>query len=119
MKISNIVWQIIISAFTCVIIIHFVTPLYVRDVVNDMDCEREDKQIIQHLDPSVEIQGLSHDELHQKREEVLANHFKKIEAQERQKQEEEALKDILGEIQFMSEEDIAKEAERIRQQEKK
>ena len=66
------------------VIVHFITPKYVRDTVNDMECEKEDRQIIQRLDPSVEWAGLSHYDLHQKREEVVKRYYQQIKDKEEQ-----------------------------------
>ena len=98
---------------------HFVTPKYVRDTVNDMECEKEDRQIIQRLDPSVELAGLSHYDLHQKREEVVKHYYQQIKDKEEQERQGDLLREVLSEVQIISEEEIAKEAERIRQQENK
>lgn len=119
MKTKTIISQIFISALVCAVIVHFVTPKYVRDTVNDMECEKEDRQIIQRLAPTVELAGLSHDDLHQKREEVVKHYYQQIKDKEEQEQQGDILKEVLGEMQIMSEEEIAKEAERIRQQENK
>lgn len=116
MKFSTIVGQVVISALTCAVIIHLTTPKYVRDTVNEMECEKEDRLIIQRLDPSADLTILSHGELHQKREEVVRNYYRQIEAKKEQKEQENLLKDILSEISIPSEEEIAKEADRIRQQ---
>ena len=116
MKFSAIVGQVVISALTCAVIIHLATPQYVRDTVNEIECEKEDRLIIQRLDPSADLPILSHRELHQKREEVVRNYYRQIEAKKEQKEQENLLKDILSEITIPSEEEIAKEAERIRQQ---
>ena len=119
MKAKTIIGQVLISALTCAVIVHFAMPIYVRDIVNDMECEKEDRQIIQHLDPSVELAGLSHYDLHQKREEVENRYYQQIKDREEQERQGNVLREILGEVQIMSEEEIAKEAERIRQQENK
>lgn len=116
MKFSAIVGQVVISALTCAVIIHLAAPKYVRDTVNEMECEKEDRLIIQRLDPSADLPILSHEELHQKREEVVRNYYRQIEAKKEQKEQENLLKDILSEISIPSEEEIAKEAERIRKQ---
>ncbi|MBQ8097396.1 MAG: hypothetical protein IJ243_10000, partial [Prevotella sp.] len=68
------------------------------------------------LAPSTNLPILSHEELHQKREEVVRDYYRQIEAKEEQKGKENLLKDILSEITIPSEEEIAKEAERISQQ---
>ena len=81
-----------------------------------MDCEKEDRRIIQSLDPSA-VFPISHQELHKKREETLNNYYKQIEDKKEKERQGNILKDVLGEVQIMSEEEIAKEAERIRQQE--
>lgn len=119
MKAKTIILQVFISALTCAVIVHFVTPKYVRDTVNDMECEKEDRQIIQRLDPSVELAGLSHYDLHQKREEVVKHYYQQIKDKEEQERQGDLLKEVLSEVQIISEEEIAKEAERIRQQENK
>ena len=119
MKAKTIILQVFISALTCAVIVHFVTPKYVRDTVNDMECEKEDRQIIQRLDPSVELAGLSHYDLHQKREEVVKHYYQQIKDKEEQERRGDLLKEVLSEVQIISEEEIAKEAERIRQQENK
>lgn len=116
MKFSTFVGQVFISALTCVVIIHLATPKYVRDTVDEMECEKEDRLIIQRLDPSVDLPFLSHAELHQKREELVRNYYRQIEAKKEQMEQENLLKDILSEITIPSEEEIAKETERIRQQ---
>ncbi|MBR4773466.1 MAG: hypothetical protein IK010_03450 [Bacteroidales bacterium] len=118
MKVKTIIGQILISALICAVIVHFATPVYVRDTVNEMECEKEDRQIIQQFEPSA-IFPLSHEELHQKREEVLKKYYQQIEAKKEQEYQGEILKEVLGEVHIMSEEEIAKEAERIRQQENK
>ncbi len=81
MKISTIVGQVIISSLTSAIIIHFATPQYVRETVREMECEEEDKSIIQRLDPSAVSPtfSLSHEEIHKKREEVERNYYKQTE----------------------------------------
>ena len=89
MKFKSIIVQVLISAFTCAVILHFATPVYVRDTVNEMECEKEDRLIIQNFDPSA-ILPLSHDELHKKREEVL----KEIEA----KRQGDILEDVLSKM---------------------
>ena len=116
MKATTFIGQVVISAFTCAVIMHFAIPYYVRDVVNEMDCEKEDRRIIQSLDPSA-VYPITHQELHKKREEVLNNYYKQIEDKKEKERQGNILKDVLGEVQIMSEEEIAKEAERIRQQE--
>lgn len=95
MKIKTIIVQILISALTCAVIVHFATPVYVRDTVNEMECEKEDRQIIQNFEPSA-ILPLSHDELHKKREEVL----KQIEA----KRQGDILEDVLSKMPIIPEE---------------
>lgn len=95
MKIKTIIGQILISALTCAVIVHFATPVYVRDTVNEMECEKEDRQIIQNFEPSA-ILPLSHDELHKKREEVL----KQIEA----KRQGDILEDVLSKMPIIPEE---------------
>ena len=116
MKFSAIVGQVVISVLTCAVIIHLAAPKYVRGIVNEMECEKEDRLIIQRLDPSADFPFLSHGELHQKREEAVRNYYRQIEAKKEQKIQGNILKEILSEITFPSEEEIAKEAERIRQQ---
>ena len=116
MKATTFISQVFISAFTCAAIMHFAIPYYIRDVVSEMDCEKEDRRIIQSIDPSA-IFPITHQELHKKREEVLSNYYKEIENKKEQERQGNILKEVLGEVQFMSEEEIAKEAERIRQQE--
>lgn len=86
MKFKTIIVQIFISALTCAVIVHFVAPVYIRDTVNEMECEKEDRLIIQQYEPSG-ILPLTHEELHQKREEVL----KKIEAKRQSDRLDEAL----------------------------
>ena len=81
-----------------------------------MDCEKEDRRIIQSLDPSA-VFPISHQELHKKREETLNNYYKQIEDKKEKERQGNILKDVLGEVQIMSEEEIAREAERIHQQE--
>lgn len=95
MKIKTIIGQILISALTCAVIVHFATPVYVRDTINEMECEKEDRQIIQNFEPSA-ILPLSHDELHKKREEVL----KQIEA----KRQGDILEDVLSKMPIIPEE---------------
>lgn len=95
MKIKTIIGQILISALTCAVIVHFATSVYVRDTVNEMECEKEDRQIIQNFEPSA-ILPLSHDELHKKREEVL----KQIEA----KRQGDILEDVLSKMPIIPEE---------------
>lgn len=95
MKIKTIIGQILISALICAVIVHFATPVYVRDTVNEMECEKEDRQIIQNFEPSA-ILPLSHDELHKKREEVL----KQIEA----KRQGDILEDVLSKMPIIPEE---------------
>ena len=114
MKFKSIIGQVLISALTCAVILHFATPVYVRDTVNEMECEKEDRLIIQNFEPSA-ILPLSHDELHKKREEVL----KEIETKQERERQGEILEEVLSKMPIMSEEEMAKEAERIRQQENK
>ena len=116
MKFTTIIGQVVISALTCAVIIHLATPQYVRDTVNEMECEKEDRSIIQQLAPSADLHMLSHEELHQKREEVVSNYYRQIEAKKEQKEQENILKEVLSGITIASDEEIAKEAERIRQQ---
>jgi len=116
MKATTFIGQVVISAFTCAILMHFAIPYYVEDVVNEMDCEKEDRRIIQSIDHSV-VFPITHEELHKKREEVLKNYYKQMEDKKAQERQGDILKEVLGEVQIMSEEEMAKEAERIRQQE--
>lgn len=116
MKLKTILGQAFISALFCAIIIHLVTPQYIRAVINEMDCEKEDRLIIQRLDPSVDLHLLSHSELHQKREEMVRNYYRQIEAQKEKKIQENILKEILTDVTIPSEEEIAKEGERVRKQ---
>jgi len=110
MKFKTIIGQVLISALTCAVIVHFTTPVYVRDTVNEMECEREDRQIIQNFEPSA-ILPLTHEELHKKREEV--------ETKMEHERQGEILEDVLSKMPIMSEEEMSIEAERIRQQENK
>lgn len=75
------------------------------------------------LAPSENIIDLSHDELHKKRMDLEQTHQQQIKAQKEAQMEQERqgqiLKDVLGEVQIMSEEEIAKEAQRIREQNRK
>lgn len=103
MKISAIVGQVFISALTCAVIIHFVAPQYVRETVNEIQCEKEDRLIIQRLAPSTDLTILSHEKLHQKREEVERNYYKEIEAKKEQKEQEDLLKDVMSEIMILPE----------------
>ena len=84
MKISTIVGQVIISSLTSAIIIHFATPQYVRETVREMECEEEDKSIIQRLDPSAAFPTflLSHEELHKKRKELERNYYRQTNSKE-------------------------------------
>ena len=123
MKVKYIISQVIISALTCSIIIHFATPQYVRDSVYDLECEREDRAAVQTLAPSDNLINLSHEELHKKRMDLERAHYQQIENQKKAQIESERqgqiLKEVLGEVQIMSEEEIAKEAQRIREQNNK
>ena len=79
MKITTVIGQIIISVFTTVIVIHLVVPIYIKDTVSEIECEREDRQIIQSLCPSLpmdEYEFLPHNELHNKREQVEAAYYR-------------------------------------------
>ena len=84
-----------ISALTCAVIVHLAMPIYVRDTVNEMECEKEDRLIIQQFEPSG-ILPLTHEELHQKRLEVE----KKIEA----KRQSDRLDDVLSKMPIVPEE---------------
>ena len=123
MKAKSIIIQILISALTCSIIIHFATPKYVRDTMYDLECEREDRSVIMTLATSENLIDLSHDELHKKRMDLEQAHQQQIKAQKEAQMEQERqgqiLEDVLGEVQIMSEEEIAKEAQRIREQNRK
>lgn len=99
MKFKTIIVQIFISAITCAVIVHFVAPVYIRDTVNEMECEKEDRLIIQQYEPSA-ILPLSHDELHKKREEIL----KQIEAKQERERQGEILEEILNKMPIIPEE---------------
>ena len=123
MKVKYIIIQILISALTCAIIIHFSMPQYVKDTVYEMECERDDRAVIQILAPNENVINLSHQELHQKRMDLERAHNQQIEAQreaqiEREKQGH-ILEEVISEVPIMSEEEMAKEAQRIREQNKK
>lgn len=107
MKCSAIVGQVFISALTCAVFIHLTAPLYVRYTVNEMECEKEDRLIIQRLDPSADLRLLSHEELHQKREEAVRNYYRQIEEKKEQKKQEQILKDILNDFAILSKEEMA------------
>ena len=99
MKLKTIIVQIFISALTCAVIVHFVMPVYVRDTVNEMECEKEDRLIIQQFDPSG-ILPLTHEELHQKRLEIE----KQIETKREQERQGEILEEILSKMPIIPEE---------------
>lgn len=123
MKAKYIIFQILISALTCAIIIHFATPQYVRDTVYDVECERDDRAVIQTLAPSENVINLSHEDLHKKRMDIERAHNQQIEAQKEAQLEQERqghiLEEVISEVPIMTEEEMAKEAQRIREQNKK
>lgn len=61
-------WQVFTSALNTAILFHIATPIYVKDVVSEIECEKTDYQIIHKLYPSIDLPiNISHDELHKKR----------------------------------------------------
>lgn len=67
MKVTQILGQVFTSALTTAILFHFATPIYVKDVVSEIECEKTDYQIIHKLYPSIDLPiNISHDELHKK-----------------------------------------------------
>ncbi len=112
MKAKNILIQIFISALTCAVIIHFAIPKYDKDTVYDMECERDDIRFIHTFYPTENLINLSHDEIHKKRMDIAK-------AQEEQERQGQILKEAIEEVTIMSEEEMEKEAQRIREQSKK
>lgn len=98
MKVTQILGQVFTSALTTAILFHFATPIYVKDVVSEIECEKTDYQIIHKLYPSIDLPiNISHDELHKKREEIETNYYKQIEAEDKARERENLLKEVLEE----------------------